>query len=77
MAAIEKRLHKTCDQMTILHSTIKNLQVRYKRATKHTQSLSAYNLKLQLQTLQSVYNMYYMYASKQAQQLIVCSTQDN
>ena len=77
MAAIEKRLHKTCDQMTILHSTIKNLQVRHKRATKHTQSLSAYNLKLQLQTLQSVYNMHYMYASKQAQQLIVCSTQDN
>lgn len=78
MAEIERRLHKTCDQMSLLHNTIKTLQVHHKRAAICQHSLSQQSIKLRVEVLQSVYNMYYMYASRQAQLLITASTcQDN
>jgi hypothetical protein len=77
MAATEKRLHKTCDQMSLIHSNIRSLKIRHKRAALNPNSHSAYSLKLKLDVLQSVYNMYYIYASRQAKHLIVCSTQND
>lgn len=74
---IEKRLHKTCDQMSLIHSNIRGLQIRHKRAALNPNSHSAHSLRLKLEVLQSVYNMYYTYASRQAKHLIVCSTQND
>lgn len=71
LKGVEKKLHKVCDQMTILHMKIQNLQIRYQR-TRHTpDSPLNHSLSMQLNVLQSMYNAYYQYAAKQTQQLMV------
>lgn len=71
LKGVEKRLHKVCDQMTILHTRIENLGLRYQR-TKHTPgSPLNQSLSMQLNVLQGMYNVYYQYAAKQTEKLMV------
>jgi len=71
LKGVEKKLHKVCDQMTILHMKIQNLQTRYQR-TRHTpDSPLNQSLSMQLNVHQFMYNAYYQYAAKQTQQLMV------
>ena len=68
---VEKRLHRVCDQMTILHTKIQNLRLRYQR-TRHTPgSPLNQSLSMQLNVLQGMYNAYYQYAAKQTQELMI------
>jgi hypothetical protein len=73
LAEVEQRLHKACDQMSLLHHTIKNIQLRHSRAAVRGHSVFVQSLDLKLQVLQSVYNAYYSCAAKQAQQLMLYS----
>ena len=71
LAAVEQRLHKVCDQMTILHSKIQNLQLRHKRTSKCPESPLAQSVGMQLNVLQGMYNAYYQYAARQTQKLMI------
>ena len=66
----ERRINKACDQMSVIHSKIKGLQIRRQRALKKQQHSFAKNYEMQLQVLQGVYNMYHMYCSKKAEVLM-------
>lgn len=73
VAKVEQRLHKTCDQMTLLHCTINNMKLRHRRAALRGHSAMLHSLELRIQVVQSVYNTFYMCAAQQAQQLMLCS----
>ena len=71
LKGVEKRLHQVCDQMTILYSKIDNLQLRYQR-TRHTpDSPLNQSLSMQLNVLKGMYNVYYQYAAKQTEKLMI------
>ena len=65
----ERRINKACDQLSVIHSKIRDLQIRRQRALKRQQHSFAKNCEMQLQVLQGVYNMYHMYCSKKAEVL--------
>ena len=66
----ERRIHKACDQMEVIHSKIKDLQIRLQRAVKNQRHYFAKNYEMQLQVLQGVYNTYHMYCSRKAEVLM-------
>ena len=67
---VEQRIHKVCDQMTLLHTKVQHLQVRYQRSRQSPESPLTLSLRLQLQVLQNMYNAYYQYAASQTQKLM-------
>lgn len=71
LKGVEKKIHKACDQMTILHNRIQNLRLRYKRTKQNPGSPLNQSLSMQLNILQGMYNVYYQYAAKQTEKLKV------
>lgn len=66
----EMKMHKACDQMQVLLSKINDLQQRHRRAVHHNQQTFMQTYKMQINVLQGVYNMYYMYCSQKAEVLV-------
>ncbi len=56
--------------MSLLLRTIEGIQVRAQRADKHQQNLIASTLKMRVQVLQGVYNMYYEFCRQKADLLV-------
>ena len=65
----ESRLNGACDQMQQLLHQISYINTRHQRALKHNQANRCRQLKVQLQVLQSMYNMFYQYADHKARQM--------
>lgn len=71
LKGVEQRIHKVCDQMTLLDTKIQNLRLRYKRSRQTPGSPLTQSLDMQLNVLQSMYNAYYQYAARQTQKLMI------
>lgn len=66
---VNRRFRKACDQIILLNNQIEALQLRYDRAMKANRRSFRYSLRLRLATLEGVRNMYYEYATRQADEL--------
>ena len=71
---VEMKIHRVCDQMTLLHSKIESLQIRYQRTRHLPESPVTQSVSMQLNVLQGMYNTYYQYAAKETQKLMVLYT---
>jgi len=70
-ASLEQSLNKTCDQMQHIHNKMNFTSIKLKRATSYSNKPAMQSLQLQLQVLEQVYQMYYMYAEKAAHQMML------
>ena len=77
--ATEIRLNKACDQMQQILAKINEVKTRHQRALKHNQHNRSRQLKVQLQVLQGMYNVFHQYADHKARQMaaLYLSTNQN
>ena len=68
--ATEIHLNKACDQMQHILAKISEVKTRHQRALKHNQHNRERQLKVQLQVLQGMYNMFHKYADHKARQMV-------
>lgn len=66
---LEGRVHKSCDQLEVLHRRITDLSVRHKRAVKKGLRPMSKSLAMQLDVHQAMYTTFYSYAEVQAKEL--------
>ena len=66
---IDRKFKLACDQIILLNNQIKDLQIRYERASKLNRRSFRYTLRTRLSTLEGLRNMYYEYATKRADEL--------
>lgn len=64
-----QKFEKACQQITVLDQTIRDLEVRYKRAVKNRKNSFRYNLRLKLSVVTGVKMMYHHYASTKAEEI--------
>ena len=62
-------LNKACDQMQQLLGKIKEVKTRHQRALKHNQDNRCRQLKVQIQVLQGMYNVFHQYADHKTRQM--------
>ena len=67
--ATEMHLNKACDQMQNILAKISEVKTHHQRALKHNQPNRARQLKVQLQVLQGMYNVFHQYADHKARQM--------
>ena len=65
----EMHLNKACDQMQHILAKISEVKTRHQRALKHNQPNRVRQLKVQLQVLQGMYNIFHQYADHKARQM--------
>ena len=66
---IERRLHDACNEMDSLLSFQQQLKLKLGRAQLIGALLNVAQLKMQILTVQGVYNMYHHFAEQKAEQL--------
>ncbi len=67
----ECRLTQACHQMQALLVKISDVQTRYQRAVKHNHDTRRSQLKVELQVLKGMYNLFYHYADLKARDVAV------
>ncbi len=67
-------LSKACNQMQQLLAKISEVKTRHQRALKHNQADRCRQLKMQLQILQGMYNVFHQYGDHKARQMAVLYT---
>jgi hypothetical protein len=65
----EISLNKACDQMQQLLGKIKEVKTRHQRALKRNQENRHRQLKVQVQVLQGMYNVFHQYADQKARKM--------
>lgn len=68
---LEKKLGEVCEQMQHILSQMKAVRTKIDRATTSTNHICNPSLKLQLQVLEEVYKMYYLYAERTTHQMLL------
>lgn len=67
---LERRIEQACDQMTAILRQIDACDVRLQRAIAQQQNHQVRQLQRRLSVLKSMYDMYYMYSSRKAAELM-------
>ena len=65
----ERKFHRACHHIRMLNRRIEETQSRYDNAYARQQRPFRYTYRLQIATLEGVRNMFYEYASRQAEKL--------
>ena len=65
----ERKFRKACIQITLLNTTLQEMQQRYRRAKADNFKCFRYNLRLKLAVVEGVRNTYYDYAHIKAEQV--------
>ena len=73
---VVRKIHKTnlkfkkaCKAIVLLNNSLESLQVRYNRARGSDRRSFRYNIRLRLCTVEGARNMFYEYASQQADEM--------
>lgn len=75
--ATENKINKACDQVEHLNRKIEETKLRMCRAQKNCKMAAHASLQLQLTQYGQIRNAYYLYASKQAENLVRLHTSHN
>merc|ERR1739842_57090 len=71
----EQRLAKSLQQIVVIDSQIRELEILYKRAQKSKKNASRYNLRLKLSVVSGIKMMYYHYSSSKREEINRLRTQ--
>merc|ERR1712227_1201858 len=71
----ELRLRKSLQQILIIDSQIRELEILYKRAQKSKKNASRYNLRLKLSVVSGIKMMYHHYSSSKKEEINRLRTQ--
>ena len=71
----EQRLQKSLQQIVVIDSQIRELEILYKRAQKSKKNASRYNLRLKLSVVSGIKMMYHHYSSSKREEINRLRTQ--
>jgi len=71
----EQRLAKSLQQIVVIDSQIRELEILYKRAQKSKKNASRYNLRLKLSVVSGIKMMYHHYSSSKREEINRLRTQ--
>lgn len=66
LVSLNRQICQACDQVVMINTQIKDLEVRYDRAADEKRKSFRYSLRLRLATLEGTRTMYLEYAKKKA-----------
>ena len=66
----ERRFKRACEQIVQLHYSLEALQQRYNKAKKDKNKSFRYSLRLRIDVVDGMRNMYYDYAHKKAEVVV-------